>query len=53
MIFNLFIADSLLDVSLDMGTVLTFVFTGIVVVMASTIIPTWYVIKLKPTELLS
>jgi len=46
-------ALSLLDVSLDMGTVLTFAFTGIVVVMASTIIPTWYVMKLKPTELLS
>jgi len=42
----------LLDVSLDLETILRFVLAGIIVILTSTIVPIWYATKLKPKELL-
>jgi len=45
-------ALALLDVSLDLETILRFVLAGIIVILTSTIVPIWYATKLKPKELL-
>ena len=40
------------DISLDFNTVLRFVSIGLTVILTSTIIPIWYVVKLEPKKIL-
>jgi len=42
----------LYDVSLDFNTALVFVSVGIAIILASTFIPIWYVVKLEPKDIL-
>jgi len=45
-------AIKMYDVSLDIGTITTFIGVGIAVILVSTIIPIWYIAKLEPREVL-